>query len=600
MRPLLQHAQRSFFANTNLIVPKHPSGSFSNTIKSVSRASSVCLQCQYRASVVGRSARSPQWASVTLHRRNLRQYSGDGKPRPENETPEERLARVRADIALSERQEKERLEKERLEKERKDRERLEKERQERERQEKERMERERQEKERQEREQQSAPQKKPLPDVIQLPSSSARPTPRTESAFLPDVAELSASNTIPPSTNTKTSNDVIRKVGSTRDAAKVNIEHVAADQLPSHHQAQRWDLSKRFQDLMDDILPKLAVVTHKVNTFTGTDYSGIEALKREIKDQEQLVKTRRAAIEEAKQALDTALSKQTSAQKEVVALLERKHSWSDMDLERYMSLIRSEHINDQAVREAKEAIAQSENALEEARSQLEKRERAQYHEEQIWSDTIRRNSTWVTFGLMGLNIFLLLATMIVIEPWRRRRMVREIRNTLEAHKPAAEPMVAVPAAVPTPSAATPVIAAETNKVAENPTEPIVAGSVAADPVDTEFPIQQEVGVSSENTAKVIEAPTVAAIEESPGQPLTFSESEAKPVPVESIDIEEEARNTSMPTPETWQDRIAYIATDIISERTISMRRIDYTAAILQGAAAGAIITAAIVAMIVNK
>ena len=35
---------------------------------------------------------------------------------------------------------------------------------------------------------------------------------------------------------------------------------------------------------MDDILPKLAVVTRKVNTYTGTDYSGIEALKREIKD----------------------------------------------------------------------------------------------------------------------------------------------------------------------------------------------------------------------------------------------------------------------------------------------------------------------------
>jgi sensitive to high expression protein 9 len=36
---------------------------------------------------------------------------------------------------------------------------------------------------------------------------------------------------------------------------------------------------------MDDLLPKLAIVTQKVNTYTGTDYSGIEALRREIKDQ---------------------------------------------------------------------------------------------------------------------------------------------------------------------------------------------------------------------------------------------------------------------------------------------------------------------------
>lgn len=108
-----------------------------------------------------------------------------------------------------------------------------------------------------------------------------------------------------------------------------------------------------------------------------------------------------------------------------------------------MSLIRSEHINDQAIRQAKDSVISAEAALEEARTQLEKRERAQYHEEQIWSDTIRRNSTWVTFVLMGVNIFLLLLSLAILEPWRRRRMVREIKSALEAQKVAIE---AVPAA----------------------------------------------------------------------------------------------------------------------------------------------------------
>ncbi|OAG10209.1 uncharacterized protein CC84DRAFT_1213559 [Paraphaeosphaeria sporulosa] len=379
---------------------------------------------------------------------------------------------------------------------------------------------------------------------------------------------------------------------------KDNIERVAADQLPSHHQAQRWDLSKRFQDLMDDILPKLAVVTHKVNTYTGTDYSGIEALKREIKDQEKLVKTRRAAIEEAKQALDVALSKQTSAQKEVVALLERKHSWSDSDLERYMSLIRSEHINDQAVREAKDSIAQAENALEEARSRLEKRERAQYHEEQIWSDTIRRNSTWVTFGLMGLNIFLLLATMIVIEPWRRRRMVREIRAALEAQKPAVvEPLTA---------AATPIVAQGAEEVVEKLSESVIKSPASVDTNDTASPVQQDLNASSEQPAKMTEAPPVFTTPspepaEVPGvQSTTPLITDENKILLESIRIENEVRSRPASTPESWQDKITYIATDIISERTISMRRIDYTVAILQGAAAGAVITAAVVAMVLNK
>ncbi|KAL5441237.1 hypothetical protein PMIN07_004352 [Paraphaeosphaeria minitans] len=592
MRPLLQHAQRSLIANAG--ASKHPTRSFSHAVNSVSRASSVCLQCQCRASVAFRSSRRPQWPSFASSRRSLHQPSDDGKSKPDNETPEERLARVRADIALRERQEKERLEKERLEFERKEKERLEKERKERERQEKERQERERLEEERRDKEREARPQKKSLPDVVELGS----PTPTTGSRPSPHVAEASSSTSAPTSTNEWISSADNHSNRSTRDAMKDNIERVAADQLPSHHQAQRWDLSKRFQDLMDDVLPKLAVVTHKVNTYTGTDYSGIEALKREIKDQEKLVKTRRAAIEEAKQALDVALSKQASAQKEVVALLERKHSWSDSDLERYMSLIRSEHINDQAVREAKDSIAQAENALEEARSRLEKRERAQYHEEQIWSDTIRRNSTWVTFGLMGLNIFLLLATMIVIEPWRRRRMVREIRATLEAQKPAAvEPLTA---------AATPIVAVGAEKVAEKLSAPVIKSPAIVEVVDTASPIQQGLNASSEQPAKVTEAPP-AVITPSPDPaevpaikstaPLVTEEIKGLP---ESIKVEEEVRSSAPSTPESWQDRIAYIATDMISERTISMRRIDYTAAILQGAAAGAVITAAVVAIILHE
>lgn len=317
------------------------------------------------------------------------------------------------------------------------------------------------------------------------------------------------------------------------------------------------------------------------------------------------MRTRRAAIDEAKQSLDTALSQQASSQKEVVALLERKHSWSDRDLERYMSLIRSEHINDQAVREAKDAIAQAENALEEARSQLEKRERAQYHEEQIWSDTIRRNSTWVTFGLMGLNIFLLLTTMVIIEPWRRRRMVREIKNALEAQKPVSEPLLAAaPGALP--AAVAPVVAPEAEKAIEKPSEPSAAHLVAADPTDAMSPVQQEPKVDSKYTATVTEAATVAtkpapqAAEDSPVYSSTPPVTEGQSIPLESINIQEELRSSDPPMPETWHDKIVYIATDIISERTISMRRIDYTAAILQGAAAGAVITAAIVAMIVGR
>lgn len=365
------------------------------------------------------------------------------------------------------------------------------------------------------------------------------------------------------------------------DHVKDNISRVPDEHLPSHRERQRWDFSKRFSELMDEVLPKLAVVTQKVNTYTGTDYSGVEALRQEIKEQENLVKARRAAIDTAKQSLDTAHAQQASAQKEVVALLERKHSWSAGDLERYMSLIRSEHINDQAIRVAKDSVVSAEAALEEARTQLEKRERAQYHEEQIWSDTIRRNSTWVTFGLMGVNIFLLLLSLAILEPWRRRRMVREIKSALEAQNIARDtaPATLVPAM--TPNSTQPEIVAieeEIDRVndaaeADLGTAAYMPGVAIDDEPIPESAVDPRLGVAAPG-------PDFQPSPNAAGKPNVHYEP-TKGLPTSS---------------ETWQGKVAATAYDVISDRVISMRRIEYTTAILQGAAAGAVITAALIGM----
>lgn len=63
------------------------------------------------------------------------------------------------------------------------------------------------------------------------------------------------------------------------------VSRVPQEDLPSHREGQRWNLSKRLTEIMDELLPKLAVVTQKVNNYTGTDYSGIEALRQAIKEQ---------------------------------------------------------------------------------------------------------------------------------------------------------------------------------------------------------------------------------------------------------------------------------------------------------------------------
>jgi sensitive to high expression protein 9 len=287
-----------------------------------------------------------------------------------------------------------------------------------------------------------------------------------------------------------------------------------------------------------------------------------------------------------------------------------------------MSLIRSEHLNDKAVREAKDAVADAEASLEDARRHLEKRERAQYHEEQIWSDTIRRNSTWVTFGLMGVNIFLLLLSLLILEPWRRRRMVREIKNALEAHKVA---MDAAP--VPAPAVAPPATVAASAPAAVASIAPAVpaaptatAKGVAAIEEEIDMVIEPTIQPSSPSPspsathASIEESPT-AGTEESPIAPelstptiaadpadnpavvSTDASTTIVPDPIITEEVESEAPPHDMRTRfEIWQWKATSIAQDIVSDRSISMRRVDYTTAMLQAAAAGAVIAAAVIAM----
>ena len=66
---------------------------------------------------------------------------------------------------------------------------------------------------------------------------------------------------------------------------------------------------------------------------------------------------------------------------------------------------------------------------------------ARYHEEQIWSDKvhvmhatllasyrkqIRSLSTYGTLAITGINVLVFLLALVVVEPWRRRKLVDKI------------------------------------------------------------------------------------------------------------------------------------------------------------------------------
>jgi len=336
---------------------------------------------------------------------------------------------------------------------------------------------------------------------------------------------------------------------------------------------------------MEHLVSRLNVASQRLNNATGTDYTGINALRAEISEQERHCKASGAAVTDAKTSHDAAFAAQAASQKEVVQLLERKHSWSATDLERYMQLIRSEHVNEQRVQAAKENLASAERKLEDARARLEKIERKQYHEEQIWSDTIRRNSTWVTFGLMGFNILLLLASLGILEPWRRRRLVREIRSALN-EKAIAPAVIGLDAGLsvtsPVEAAVEPTIEASTPLINE-PLEdvkagiPVLSDSIIIDPTSPEPVIEDAMPTGME-----LQPSTLTSVSEIlPG----FGAS------VDDIKLHSINPDFSLPLwadtwDATWKLYKAYW-NDLFSERRVSLRKVDMTATALEGAAAGA-------------
>jgi sensitive to high expression protein 9 len=323
--------------------------------------------------------------------------------------------------------------------------------------------------------------------------------------------------------------------------------------------------------LMDNFLTKATAASQQINTYTGTDFSGIEALRTEIVAQEKQVKLRHAAVNTQKDKHMEAHVKQASSQKEIVSLLERKSSWSPSDLERYMTLVRSEHLDEQAVQKAKEDLAEAERDLEDGRAMLEKLERKQYHEEQIWSDTIRRNSTWVTIGLMGVNIFLLLAQIIFFEPYRRRKIVREMKAALDERSMVVPGLVQATAAAP--EVVAPVDAVEQLK------------EVPAEVVETEAKVEPVAPV--EQPADAI-TPVEAIPEAVEATPVIADEAvlDGNVLPSE---IAPESVWKQLEQAKSWEQRLEIskaAVLDLFSDRHVQLKQVDVTTIALQSAASG--------------
>ena len=146
---------------------------------------------------------------------------------------------------------------------------------------------------------------------------------------------------------------------------------------------------------------------------------------------EKCIHVARQTAQQAKAAYEEAVVRRSNSQREVNDLLQRKSSWTDGDVGRFTSLVRQDHLYEQEELQAKSAVNVSEDAVEREFSQLLRIILARYHEEQVWSDKIRSASTYGSLAALGLNMLVFILAIIVVEPWKRRRLAQTFETKIE-------------------------------------------------------------------------------------------------------------------------------------------------------------------------
>ena len=268
---------------------------------------------------------------------------------------------------------------------------------------------------------------------------------------------------------------------------------------------------------------------------------------------EEHVRSTRTALQAAREAYSNAISQRSGSQRKVNELLQRKHNWSPQDLEQFTTLYRSDHANEQAESEAQENLVKTERKAEEAAARLSACILARYHEEQIWSDKIRRMSTWGTWGLMGVNVLLFLVFQIGVEPWRRKRLVKgfeeKVMEALEKEQPATNE----------------------DRAAAHESQPPTESSAIA----------------------LLKTEAKLDVKDSDTDAILFV-NESKPSENLIVELETTQPVSQDPQPPIYSLNSLVIAIqDTFSSRQVTLRRFDVTAIALEAAAAGMVLTASI-------
>ncbi|GKT45400.1 sensor protein EvgS [Colletotrichum spaethianum] len=434
-----------------------------------------------------------------------------------------------------------------------------------------------------------------------LPSSSAskeeikQASPTSDPSMPSSDATTSSSTSAPNSNSTSssssssTTNNDTTSTSSDPNSSKPNPEDPLPEMATKIYTALPPALSEKLSHLMDTLQTRLLTASTTLNTLTG--YAPIEAIKHQNTLLENRLAEAQSLVRTARVTYKTTNAKRATTQREVTTLLARKEMWSPTDLERFTQLYRQDHSLEQEVSAAAEALTDAEHAEQALGQQLNAGILKRYHEEQIWSDRIRRASTWGTWGLMGVNVLLFIVLQFVAEPWKRRRLVLGV---VEEEKAVLEGVTAELAGLK---------AALAQREATDAAADAATKAAAVAPVV----IEEETLVTEPTGVPAAAAEATAAGEESLGaklkEPAVQHEMERE------VASALEALEQEVPTPKSWREFLTDPAlpallkarlVDLYSERHIDLRMRDASILALEGAAAGATLAGGIALLLLRR
>ena len=169
----------------------------------------------------------------------------------------------------------------------------------------------------------------------------------------------------------------------------------------------------------------------KFNSLTG--YEEIDRLKHKVIQAERQYSEHRKLLWDSRQQYEKALQQRSQCQRDINNLLQRKHTWSSSDVNKFTELYSQEHALERSELELRRLFEQAEKQLEESHSKMLDSIRLRYQEEQVWSDNIRSLSSYGTVALMLLNLGMFIGVHTYMEPRRRQSLVENIDNRLGGH-----------------------------------------------------------------------------------------------------------------------------------------------------------------------